>query len=117
MGLADGTPGLRQWDLPPAAPHAYQGDMTIIVRFEPRNMNATIYAEVMRRLDAAGAGAPAGRIHHASYGSPDALHVIDIWDTPDSFRAFGATLTPILGSLGVVLGEPIIAPVSNIVRG
>ncbi|HVV86859.1 MAG TPA: hypothetical protein VHE35_27665 [Kofleriaceae bacterium] len=91
--------------------------MTIIVRFEPRNMNADTYTEVMRRLDAAGASRPPGRIHHACYGPPEAVHVIDVWDTPDSFRAFGATLVPILTALGVVLPEPFVAPVHNLVRG
>ena len=91
--------------------------MTLIVHFEPQNMNASTYAEVMRRLDAAGAAAPRGRIHHVSYGPPEALRVIDIWDTADNFKAFGATLVPILTALGVTLPEPVIMPVTNMVRG
>ena len=94
----------------------YQGDMTLIIHFQPKNLDATTYAELMRRLDAAGASAPRGRLHHAAYGSPDALHVVDIWDTAESFQTFGATLLPILTSLGVTLPEPVIAPVTNIVR-
>jgi hypothetical protein len=43
--------------------------------------------------------------------------VVDIWDTPENFQAFGVTLVPILTALGVVLPEPVISPVSNIVRG
>ena len=95
----------------------YQGDMTLIIHFQPKNMNATTYAEVMRRLDAAGASAPRGRLHHAAYGSPDELRVVDIWDTAENFKAFGATLLPILTSLGVTLPEPVVTPVTNIVRG
>ncbi len=91
--------------------------MTLIIHFETKNMNTTTYAEVMRRLDAAGASAPRGRLHHAAYGSPDELHVVDIWDTAENFKAFGATLVPILSSLGVTFPEPVIAPVTNIVRG
>jgi hypothetical protein len=34
-----------------------------------------------------------------------------------NLRAFGETLVPILTSLGVVLPEPTILPVNNIVRG
>lgn len=101
--------------MPPSA--AITKDMTLIIHFEPKNMNATIYAEVMRRLDAAGASAPRGRLHHAAYGSPDGLHVVDIWDTAENFQAFGATLVPILTALGVTLPDPTIHPVNNIVRG
>ena len=71
----------------------------------------------MRRLDAAGASAPKGRIHHASYGPPDQLKVVDIWDTAENFKAFGATLMPILTALGVTVPDPVISPVTNVVRG
>ena len=91
--------------------------MTLIVHFEPQNMNTAIYAEVMRRLDAAGAAAPKGRIHHTSYGPPEALRVVDIWDTAEHFKAFGATLMPIMAALGVIVPEPVIMPVTNVVRG
>jgi hypothetical protein len=91
--------------------------MTHIIHFEPKNMNATVYAEVMRRLDAAGASAPRGRIHHAAYGPAEALLVVDIWDTLENFEAFGATLVPILTELGVTLPPPSIMSVQNIVRG
>lgn len=91
--------------------------MTLIIHFEPKNMNSTTYAEVMRRLEAAGAASPKGRLHHAAYGSPDQLRVVDIWDTAENFRTFGATLLPILGALGVELPEPVIRPVTNILRG
>jgi hypothetical protein len=117
MGHANRTPALREWDLPEQPPRRYLWRMTLIVHFEPRNMNATTYAEVMRRLETAGASAPRGRLHHAAYGSPEALRVVDIWDTAESFQAFGATLVPILTALGVELPEPVILPVTNIVRG
>ena len=91
--------------------------MTLIIHFKPENMSASVYAEVMRRLDAAGASAPRGRLHHAAYGPSDQLRVVDIWDTVDNFQAFGKTLVPILESLGVRLPEPAIEPVNNIVRG
>ena len=91
--------------------------MTIIVHFEPTNMTATTYAEVMRRLASAGAATPRGRIHHVSYGDPEALRVVDIYDSIESFQAFGATLMPILHSLGVTVPQPTITPVTNVVRG
>lgn len=90
--------------------------MTIIARFEPQNMTADKYAQVMRTLADKGLAAPKGRIHHTSFGPPERLSVVDIWDTPEHLQAFGAQLMPLLGSLGIVMGEPAIQPVHNIVR-
>ena len=89
----------------------------LIVHFTPKGMNDTKYAEVMRRLDRAGAAAPPGRLHHACYGSKDALQVVDVYDTMASFEAFGKTLVPILMALEVDIGHPTIAEVHNVVKG
>ncbi|MBX7083940.1 MAG: hypothetical protein K1X88_32330 [Nannocystaceae bacterium] len=91
--------------------------MAMLVRFEPTNMDAKAYAEVLRRLESRGMGTPPGRIHHASYGDADALHVVDIWDTPENFGRFGEQLMPILAELGVQLGAPIIRALHNVIRG
>jgi hypothetical protein len=80
-------------------------------------MNHTKYAEIIRRLEAAGAGAPPGRLHHTCYGSKDALQVVDVYDTPASFEAFGKTLVPILTAMDVDVGKPDVAEVTNIIRG
>ena len=32
--------------------------------------------------------------------------VYDIWESPDTFEAFGKTLMPILGEIGIDAGEP-----------
>jgi hypothetical protein len=89
----------------------------LIAHFTPKGMNETKYAEVMRRLDRAGASAPPGRLHHACYGSKDALQVVDIYDTMASFETFGKTLMPILASLEIDVGQPLVAEVHNVVRG
>jgi hypothetical protein len=90
--------------------------MALLARFEPKNMTADKYAEVLRRLETQGLGAPSGRIHHTSYGAPERLHVVDLWDTPENFEAFGKVLMPILGALEIEVGAPIVAPVHNIIR-
>ena len=90
--------------------------MALMVRFEVKNMTTEKYAEVLRRLEGKGLGAPRGRIHHTSYGPIDALNVVDIWDTPANFEAFGKELMPILGSLGIDPGTPTVSPVHNIIR-
>jgi len=91
--------------------------MALIVHFSPIGMNDSKYAEIMRRLNAAGAAAPPGRLHHTCYGAADALQVVDVFDTQANFEAFGKTLVPILQSVGVDVGKPEVREVHNIVRG
>jgi hypothetical protein len=89
--------------------------MAIAMYFHPESMSADTYDEVMRRLDAAGAGSPAGRLHHSAFGPPEALMVYDVWESAEAFDAFAATLGPILEELGVRTGEPDVMPLHNIV--
>ena len=91
--------------------------MAIIVHFVPKGMDQTKYAEILRRLEKAGAGAPPGRLHHACYGPQDALLVTDIYDTPASFESFGKTLVPILVEMGVDVGQPEVIELHNVIRG
>ena len=91
--------------------------MALIVHFTPQGLNEKNYAEILRRLEAAGAGAPPGRLHHTCYGPKNALKVVDVFDTPQNFEAFGATLVPILKSLDVDVGKPDVTEVHNIIRG
>ena len=75
------------------------------------------YDDAIKRLEAAGAGAPAGRTYHVALESDGMIQVFDVWDSQASFEAFGATLIPILTELGVDPGEPMVAPVHNIIQG
>ncbi len=91
--------------------------MALIVHFTPKGMDEKKYAEVLRRLDAAGAGTPRGRLHHVCYGDKPALRVTDVYDTGQSFDAFGRTLVPILAELGIDVGQPEVIEVHNIIVG
>ena len=91
--------------------------MALIIHFSPKGMDEKKYAEVLRRLQAAGAGAPAGRLHHTCYGDKKALRVTDVFDTQANFEAFGKILLPILGEFGVDVGRPDVIEVHNIIRG
>jgi hypothetical protein len=91
--------------------------MALAITFKPTGMTSAKYDEVIRRLEAAGAGAPRGRLHHVAYDSGDGLHVVDIWESQETFGAFGQTLIPILQSLGVDPGQPQIAEVHNTIKG
>ena len=43
--------------------------------------------------------------------------MFDVWESQEAFEAFGATLLPIMGELGVDPGQPSVAPVRNIIQG
>ena len=90
--------------------------MAIAIYFNPvKPMSAAAYDECMRRLDTAGETAPKGRSYHSTFGPPEALMVFDVWDSAEDFETFGATLMPILASLAIDVGEPMIMPVHNVV--
>jgi hypothetical protein len=85
--------------------------------FASKSFSSEQYDETIRRLDAAGAGSPPGRSYHCAFKGEGGLHVFDVWDSAESFAAFGPTLMPILTELGVDPGEPHIAEVHNIIIG
>ena len=85
--------------------------------FAPQSMSAEQYDDVMRRLEAAGQGAPAGRLYHVAFSGGGGLHVFDVWDSQESFDAFGQTLMPILAEAAIDPGQPQGAEVHNIVEG
>jgi hypothetical protein len=91
--------------------------MAITVTFTPQSMDGNQYDEIIRQLDAAGVGAPAGRLHHVCYGTGSNLRVTDIWESEDALRTFGEKLMPILQGLGVDPGTPEINPVHNTIGG
>ena len=91
--------------------------MPIAIRFTPKSMSAAKYDEVISRLEQAGAGAPKGRLYHVCYGSASELNVVDVWDSSESFDAFGQTLMPILQEAGVDPGEPEIKEVHHTIVG
>jgi hypothetical protein len=85
--------------------------------FTPSGFTPAGYDEVIARLEAAGAGAPAGRLYHAALESDGVIQVFDVWESQESFEAFGATLVPIMSDLGADPGQPMVAPIHNIIVG
>jgi hypothetical protein len=71
---------------------------------------------VLSRLEAAGAGAPPGRLHHVSYGARDNVQVIDVFDSRQSLDAFGKILVPILEQLGIK-AQPEVHDAFKIIKG
>lgn len=91
--------------------------MAFVLRFAPQGMTAAKYDEIIRRLEAAGAGKPEGRLYHVCFGDKENLHVSDLWDSMENFEKFGETLVPILQELGVDSGAPEVIEVYNIIEG
>jgi hypothetical protein len=85
--------------------------------FTPSGFTPAVYDEVLNRLEAAGAGSPPGRQYHVALESNGEIQVFDVWDSQESFEAFGSTLLPIMSAVGADPGEPMVAPVRNIIKG
>ena len=85
--------------------------------FTPGGFTPAVYDETVARLEAAGAGSPPGRLHHAALESDGLVQVFDVWESQEAFEAFGATLLPIMGELGVDPCQASVAPVRNIIQG
>ena len=90
--------------------------MAIGVYFASQALTAERYSEIVKQLQAAGAGSPKGRLYHASFGDTNDLHVFDVWDSQAEFDAFGAILMPILAKVGVTPAQPQIMPIHNIIK-
>jgi hypothetical protein len=89
--------------------------MPITAHFTPASMTSAQFREIHRRLDAAGFASPDGRLYHVCYGTGDRLRVMDVWESPEKFAAFGQTLMPILAEVGVDPGVPEISPVAELI--
>jgi hypothetical protein len=90
--------------------------MAIAAYFHPQSLSSAQYDDVIKRLDAAGAGNPPGRLHHSGFGPPDAMMVFEIWDSPESLEKFGETLMPILGEVGIEPGQAEVMPLHNMIQ-
>jgi hypothetical protein len=80
--------------------------MAIAVYFHPKGMTLAQFEDVHARLEKAGNGNPKGRIHHSCIGEDGDLMVYDIWESQDAFDAFGGVLMPIIGEVGIEVGQP-----------
>jgi hypothetical protein len=91
--------------------------MALGMYFTPSSFAPAEYDEVIKRLEAVGASAPAGRLHHVALETGGQIQLFDVWESAEAFQAFGATLVPILAELGIDPGEPRVSPVHNIISG
>src|SRR4051812_34729550 len=91
-------------------------EMALGFHFPPSSFTPAEYDETVSRLDAAGAGAPAGRLYHVALETDGQIQVLDIWDSQESLDAFGETLGPIMAGLGADPGQPMVSNVHNIIQ-
>jgi hypothetical protein len=85
--------------------------------FTPSSFTPAQYDDAVSRLEAAGAGAPAGRLYHVALETDGQIQVFDVWDSQESLDAFGETLVPIMTELGADPGQPMASKVHNIIQG
>lgn len=48
--------------------------------------------------------------------APDGLTVVDVWESPEKFQAFGEKLMPLVQKTGLQPNEPIVYPAYNFVK-
>ncbi len=85
--------------------------------FTPASFTREQYDQAITKLEAAGAGAPAGRLFHVALDVDGGVHIFDVWESMELFEEFGKALMPILSELNVDPGQPQVSPVHNIVEG
>lgn len=92
--------------------------MSIVVRFNPTNVDRAKYDESVRRLNEAGLWPnPDGLELHVAFGDEDNMRVSEIWSSKEQFQAFGEKLMPILSDIGIDFsGEPEVFEVQNLVN-
>jgi len=91
--------------------------MAFVMRLAGQGFTSEKYDEVVRRLEAAGEGMPAGRLFHVCFGDTENLRVSDIWDTRENFERFFGVVGGIMEDIGLPAGEPEFFEVHNYIFG
>jgi len=73
------------------------------------------YEQTLRGLDAAGLGAPDGRIYHTASLAGPGMFIVDIWESEELLGKFSEGLIPIIVGTGATPVEPRILQVHNII--
>src|SRR5258705_12066822 len=99
----------------PAVPLRKRGQhaMSLGFYFTPNSFTAAAYDEALTRLEAAGAGAPAGRLYHVALETDGQIQVFDVGYSQESFYAFGGPLVPSMSALGADPGRPMVSNVDE----
>jgi hypothetical protein len=91
--------------------------MALGMYFTPSTFTPARYDDAIKRLEEAGAAAPPGRLFHVAMEADGLIQVFDVWESEESFQAFGETLLPILHDVGADPGQPQVSPIHNMIKG
>jgi hypothetical protein len=80
--------------------------MALGIYFAVQGMTAEKFAAVHEQLAAIDPANPPGRTFHAGFHVGNGIHVFDVWESQETFEAFGQHLMPILAENGIDPGEP-----------
>ncbi len=85
----------------------------IAVYVKPETLTIDNYNKARKDLEASGANVE-GRKHHSCFGEDGQLMVFEIWDSQESYDAFGKFLGPVLQEIGIVPSSMDIMEVVNL---
>ena len=85
-----------------------------IVVFFDAHLTPAQYDQIVDGLAKAGLPvSPDGHLFHAAIRTPDGIKVVDVWESPEKFQAFGNTLIPIIQSIDPTPIQPVIYHLYN----
>ena len=87
----------------------------ILVQFTFPNLGAEVYEGVINDLAAAGHGNIPERLYHVTAPQGNDWHVTDVWESEESFAAFGEIMVPILIKNGGTPVPPTVRSVYNVI--
>jgi len=90
---------------------------TVVAVFDVPGMTSAQYDQVIKNLEAAGAGSPKGRLHHVASSKEGGWFVVDVWESAELLNQFAQTLMPLLQKAGVTPPQPQVYPAHNVIRG
>lgn len=85
------------------------------IYFPVKNMTPEKFASVHEQLKAIGQEHPTGRTFHAGFHVDGGIQVFDVWESMETFEAFGAHLMPILAQNDIDPGEPQISEIELLI--
>jgi len=90
----------------------------IVAIFEGTDMTEAQYQRVLAELEAAGAGAPDGRVDHLASWDGGKFCVVDTWENEEKLSQFANTLFPIMDRIGITAPPvPHIYELRNTIHG
>lgn len=88
----------------------------IVVHFNGAGMTAAQYDQIIPELQKVTSFPPDGQISHVCYTTAEGLKVVDVWESAEKFGAFGEKLMPVLKSVGIDPGQPVVYSLHNYLK-